>query len=157
MTRNMSGAGLRCRRWPVSRPGQPWGDQMDERRILVVDDDSTNRLVARMLLERRGFSVIEAESGAEALDIVAAGGCDLVLMDLSMPEMDGFETTRRLREAPGAVRHLPIVALTAHTSAVERKACLDCGMDGFLEKPFNLELALHTIEFLLNDRVDGRA
>lgn len=130
---------------------------MDERRILVVDDDATNRLVARMLLERRGFVVVEAESGPEALDVVAAGGCDLVLMDLSMPEMDGFETTRRLREGPSATRHLPVVALTAHTSAVERKACEECGMDGFLEKPFNLELALHTIEFLLDDRVDGSA
>lgn len=130
---------------------------MVKHRILVVDDDSTNRLVARMLLERRGFDVTEAESGAEALALVAAGACDLVLMDISMPGMDGFETTRRLRRQPGAAGRLPIVALTAHTSADERKACRDCGMDGFLEKPFNLEIALLTIEFLLGDRVDGRA
>ena len=134
-----------------------WIEQMEERRILVVDDDTTNRLVARLLLERRGFLVIEAESGAEALDVVAAGGCDLVLMDLSMPEMDGFETTRRLRAGPCATRSVPIVALTAHTSAVERKACADCGMDGFLEKPINLELALHIIDFLLKGRIDGHA
>lgn len=157
MTRNINLVGQRPRRFPASGPEKPWGDEMDERRILVVDDDLTNRLVVRMLLERRGFVVIEAESGAKALDIVASGDCDLVLMDLSMPQMDGFETTRRLREGPGATRHLPIVALTAHTSVEEREACAACGMDGFLEKPFNLELALHTIEFLLDGRVDGRA
>lgn len=130
---------------------------MVERRILVVDDEPTNRLVVRMLLERRGFEVVEASSGAEAIGLVAAGCCDLVLMDISMPEMDGFEATRRLRGQTGAAESLPIVALTAHTSAVEREAARDCGMDGFLEKPFNLEIALHTIEFLLGDRIGGRA
>lgn len=157
MTRNSSVSVLIAGPGPASGAERPWGAQMAERRILVVDDDSTNRLVVRMLLERRGFRVAEAESGPEALVLVAAGDCDLVLMDISMPDMDGFETTRRLRRQSGAAGRLPIVALTAHTSAVEREACRDCGMDGFLEKPFNLEVALHTIAFLLGDRVDGHA
>lgn len=128
---------------------------MTGRRILVVDDDLTNRLVVKVLLERRGFEICEASSGAEALDFMVSHGCDLVLMDLAMPEMDGFESTRRIRRLGGAPGMVPIVALTAHTSADERHACEACGMNGFLEKPFDLQAAMHTIRFLLDDRVAG--
>lgn len=128
---------------------------MSGKRILVVDDDLTNRLVVKVLLERRGFSVSEAESGRQALQFMAAEGCDLVLMDIAMPEMDGFETTRRLRQQGGAAAAVPIVALTAHTSPAERKTCDDCGMQGFLEKPFDLQTAMRTIRFLLEDHVAG--
>jgi len=120
------------------------------RRILVVDDDATNRLVVRVLLERRGFEIVEAEGGAEALDLFARVGADLVLMDISMPDMDGFETTRRLRAAGPGGATVPIVALTAHTSAAERAACDACGMDGFLEKPFDVQVAMHSIRFMLD-------
>lgn len=109
----------------------------EEKRILVVDDDATNRLVVRVLMERRGYSVVEAASGLDALDIVEKNDFDVILMDLSMPRMDGFETTRRMRcgEHPGA--SLPIFALTAHTARSNIEKCLSAGMNGVLPKPFD--------------------
>jgi len=129
---------------------------MTRRCILVVDDDLTNRLVVKVLLERRGFDICEASSGAAALDYLASEACDLVLMDLAMPGMDGFETTRRIRRLGGTAATVPIVALTAHTSGDERRACEECGMNGFLEKPFDLQAAMHTILFLLEERTLSR-
>ena len=78
-------------------------------KILVVDDDETNRLVVRVLMERRNYQVSEAASGPEAIDLVKTEPFDLVLMDLSMPGMDGLETTRRIRE-DNADPELPVVA-----------------------------------------------
>ena len=124
---------------------------------MVVDDDATNRLVVRVLLERRGFEIVEAEGGTEALALFADRGVDLVLMDISMPDMDGFETTRRLRAAGDRGARVPIVALTAHTSAAERAACDACGMDGFLEKPFDVQIAMHSIRFMLDQPVARRS
>ena len=69
------------------------------KKILVVDDDYTNRLVVRLLMERRGHSVSEAASGQDALSSVERSDFDVILMDLSMPQMDGFETTRRIRDS----------------------------------------------------------
>jgi CheY-like chemotaxis protein len=110
----------------------------DPRDILVVDDDAINRMVVRVLMERRHYRVAEAASGPEALDLVKDKTFDVVLMDLSMPGMDGLETTRRIRsiEAYGGV---PVIALTAHTSRKDQAMCLEAGMNAVLRKPFDSE------------------
>ncbi len=111
--------------------------QGERPKILVVDDDAINRLVARVLIEARGYEVLEAEDGQGALNVFRDNGDDigLVLMDLAMPGMDGLAASRKLR---GASRHggtVPIVALTRHSEAASRRDCFDAGMNGFLPKP----------------------
>lgn len=109
--------------------------------ILVVDDDPTNRLVVRALLERRGYLVAEAEGGQQALHMISEDVFDLVLMDLSMPGMDGLEATRRIRAESLSRPDLPVFALTAHTCRHSVASCLESGMSGVLSKPFDSERA----------------
>lgn len=104
-------------------------------RIIVVDDDATNRLVVRFLMELKGFGVIEADSGADALRQLAQEQVDAVLMDLQMPEVDGYEATRLLRRN-GLGAGVPVFALTARTTDEARQRCMECGMNGFIRKPF---------------------
>jgi len=104
--------------------------------ILLVEDNLINQKLAARLLEKAGHVVTIAANGKEAVDQVAARPFDLVLMDVQMPEMDGYEATQaiRLREQ-GDRRHLPIVALTAHAMVGDREKCLQAGMDGYVTKP----------------------
>jgi len=105
-------------------------------RVLLAEDNPVNRRLATRLLEKRGHSVAVAGDGREALAAIAKERFDLVLMDLQMPEMDGFEATAAIREkekTSGA--HLWIVALTAHAMKGDRERCLAGGMDGYLTKP----------------------
>ena len=106
--------------------------------VLVVEDNLVNQLVARSMVELLGHTVEVAESGAEALRCAAARPYDVILTDLMMPEMDGVETTRRLRETENGRRAL-IFALTAAATVEDRERCLASGMDGFLAKPFTLD------------------
>ena len=95
-----------------------------------------NQLVATGILENQGFQVTVVTTGREALIALEKGKFDLILMDAQMPEMDGFEATRAIREKElitGA--HVPIVALTAHAMAGDRERCLSAGMDGYASKP----------------------
>ena len=107
-------------------------------RIFVVDDDDTNRLVVRLLMEQRGHEIIEASSGQIALDTLLVEAVDLVFMDLSMPVMDGFETVRRFRLSTKNARQIPIIALTAHTTQEDRRRCFEAGMNGLIAKPLNV-------------------
>lgn len=107
-------------------------------RILVVDDDAINRLVARVLIEARGYEVIEAEDGDQALSTYAdSDDIGLILMDLSMPGMDGLAATRNLRTSSRRGATVPIVALTRHIDDDSRRNCFDAGMNGFLPKPIS--------------------
>lgn len=110
--------------------------------VLVVDDIATNRLVAGQLLVASGARVVEAASGPEALQRLAAGGVDAVLLDLMMPGMDGTETLRRIREAHG--RRVAVVAMTADVLAIHRDDGLRVALDGFLPKPI-LPETLHEV------------
>ena len=101
--------------------------------ILVVDDISTNRMVAAQLLVATGARVIEASGGPEALARLAQGGIDAVLLDLMMPDMDGRETLRRIRAAHG--RSVPVVAMTADVLSIHGEDGLSSALDGFLPKP----------------------
>ena len=105
-------------------------------RVLVVEDHAVNRLLATRLLKKLGCDVEIAENGRIACDRTAHESYDLVFMDCQMPEMDGFEATRVIRNRDAATgRHLPIVALTANAMSEDRERCLDAGMDDFIPKP----------------------
>ncbi len=107
--------------------------------VLVAEDNPVNQAVAGAMLESLGVAYRLADNGRSALDRIAHEAFDLVLMDCQMPEMDGFETTSRIRDRQrsGALRqHLPIVALTANAVAGDRERCLAAGMDDYLSKPF---------------------
>jgi PAS domain S-box-containing protein len=113
--------------------------------ILLAEDNMVNRMVAMAMLEKAGHRVEVAGNGQEALDRVLAGGVDLVLMDVQMPEMDGVEATRRIRAAEAGGSHVPIVALTAHAYGEEEARCRDAGMDAFLSKPFHAQDLLRLV------------
>ncbi len=110
-------------------------------RILVAEDNQVNRLVALATLARLGFETDTAENGRKALAALENNHYDLVLMDMQMPEMDGIEATRRIRErekSAGDACRLPVIALTANSIEDERERCLAAGMDDYLSKPFSL-------------------
>jgi len=105
-------------------------------RILLAEDNLVNQRLATRLLEKRGHHVVVAANGREALAALEKDIFDLVLMDMQMPEMDGFEATAAIRQKEKTDGgHLPIVALTAHAMKGDREKCLAAGMDGYLTKP----------------------
>jgi CheY-like chemotaxis protein len=106
------------------------------RKILLAEDNPVNQVVAVRLLEKRGHRVTVAANGREAVAAVQREPFDLVLMDVQMPEMDGFEATAAIRLAEtGTGRHLPIFAMTAHAMKGDAERCVLAGMDGHLPKP----------------------
>jgi PAS domain S-box-containing protein len=106
--------------------------------VLLAEDSEINRLVVTHLLSKQGHRVVTATSGKAALEACTAQAFDLILMDVQMPEMDGFEVTNQIRAAEhGTGRRVPIVALTAHAMEGYRERCLAAGMDGYLSKPIN--------------------
>jgi len=110
-------------------------DPATGQRLLLVEDNPINQKVALLMLHKLGYQVDVANNGFEALSAIASSHYDLVLMDCVMPEMDGFEATRRLRSGAGAGATIPIIAMTANAFAEDRKACLAAGMNDFLSKP----------------------
>jgi signal transduction histidine kinase/CheY-like chemotaxis protein len=123
------------------------GEGVHALRILLAEDGVVNQKVAVSLLERRGHSVHVVNNGSEALAALDGDGFDLVLMDVQMPEMDGFETTARIREREReSGDHLPIVAMTAHAMKGDRERCLEAGMDDYLSKPIRADELYATVE-----------
>lgn len=117
----------------VSLPERAAGERL---RILLAEDNQINAVLATALIKRAGHSVDVATNGLQAIEAVKSGAYDLVLMDVHMPEMDGIEATRLIRELEGAPAKTPIVALTANAMASDRRKCVAAGMDDFLTKPF---------------------
>ncbi|MFK7944757.1 MAG: ATP-binding protein [Paracoccaceae bacterium] len=109
---------------------------LNGRNVLVVDDVATNRLVLGTLLERTGARVQLADSGSAALQAHLETPADLILLDLQMPDMDGFETARRIRASQNA--DVPVIAISAHAHYDDRLGCIDAGMDGLMLKPIEL-------------------
>jgi two-component system, sensor histidine kinase and response regulator len=109
-------------------------------RILLAEDNAVNRLVAVRLLEKQGHSVDVACDGRQAVDALARGKFDLALLDVQMPELDGFEVAAAVRaQEEGTGQRLPLVALTAHAMQGDRERCLAAGMDGYVTKPIQME------------------
>ncbi len=113
--------------------------------ILVVEDDPLNQEVARIFLARHGCRVEVASTGKEALSLVSGGGYDLVLMDCQLPGMDGFETTRSIRNLDNGKHGVRIVAMTANAIEGDREKCLDSGMDDYLTKPLDPAKLAHML------------
>jgi CheY-like chemotaxis protein len=126
----------------------------DALRILVVDDNDTNRLVFRLLMEPRGHEIVEAHSGQMALDTLSTEDIDLVFLDLNMPQMDGFETAQRYRNSTRHLRPIPIIALTAQATQENRNRCLETGMNGLIAKPLNLTSVDSVVKLV---RSEGKA
>jgi two-component system, sensor histidine kinase and response regulator len=117
--------------------------------LLLAEDNAVNQKLAKRLLEKMGHSITLAANGAEAVRAHAAGHFDIILMDVQMPEMNGFEATARIREREKLTgQHIPIVALTAHAMRGDREKCLAAGMDDYLSKPLNASALLEKLTAL---------
>ncbi|MGC2000562.1 MAG: response regulator [Candidatus Acidiferrales bacterium] len=120
-------------------------------RILLVEDNVVNQTLAVRLLEKRGFAVAVTGNGREALARLATDEFDLVLMDVQMPEMDGFEATGAIREGEKTSgRHIPIVAMTANALKGDQERCLSAGMDAYVSKPIRTNELYATLQMILN-------
>jgi CheY-like chemotaxis protein len=123
--------------------------------ILVVEDNRVNQAVAIGMLQKLGHSHAIANSGLEALSLLATQSFDLVLMDVQMPEMDGFTATRKIRDEEGQTQpRLPIIAMTAHAMKGDRERCLAAGMDDYISKPINARGLERAIARVLSQRED---
>ncbi len=118
------------------------------KKILFVEDDDMSRDVISTRLNRSGYEVTVAEDGQKALTAVAARAFDLIIMDMSMPGMSGWEAAKKLKSA-SATASIPILGLSAHTMSTDRKRALDAGCSDFDSKPVNLPRLLGKIEALL--------
>jgi two-component system cell cycle response regulator DivK len=116
--------------------------------ILIVEDNEMNRDMLSRRLERKGYKTLIAVDGAMGLDVAMTNRPDLILMDMSLPVMDGWEATRRIK-ADEALRHIPVIALTAHAMANDRDKALEAGCDEYDTKPIDLPRLLGKIEALL--------
>lgn len=117
-------------------------------RVLLVEDNDMNRDMLSRRLRRRGFEVLIATDGAQGLVMAAAEKPDVILMDMSLPVLDGWEATRRLKAAPDTAG-IPVIGLTAHAMATDRDKCLEAGCDEYDTKPVELPRLLGKIERLL--------
>ena len=119
--------------------------------ILLVEDNEMNRDMLSRRLERKGYTVMIATDGAMSIDVARANTPDLILMDMSLPVVDGWEATRRMK-ADDSLKHIPVIALTAHAMANDRDKALKAGCNDYDTKPIELARLLGKIENLLNPR-----
>lgn len=117
-------------------------------KILLVEDNEMNRDMLSRRLERKGMEVIVAFDGQQGIDLAQTEQPDLILMDMSLPVLDGWEATRHLKTQP-ATQAIPIIALTAHAMAGDREKCLDVGCDDYDTKPIEFARLLGKIQTLL--------
>jgi CheY-like chemotaxis protein len=123
----------------------------DELRVLVAEDNPVNQRITQQLLRKRKLVVTLADDGRQAVDAFESGRFDLVLMDVQMPEMNGFEAVAAIRalEQSQGRPHTPIVAVTAHSMVGDREKCLEAGMDAYLAKPIRRQLLFELVDELL--------
>ena len=120
------------------------------KRILVAEDEHINILLISTLLDQAGYHVTTVRSGREAVEAWCKGIFDCILMDIQMPEMDGYEAVVRIREAEQADVHIPIIAMTAHAMSGDRQKCLDAGMDDYVSKPIDGPMVLQMLRRYLS-------
>lgn len=124
-------------------------------KVLLAEDNLVNQRLAVRLLKKMGHQVVVAETGREALDALRTLNFDLILMDVQMPEMDGFEATREVRKREqGRQEHIPVIAMTAHAMNGDRESCLNAGMDDYVAKPINREELRQAIERVIKARTE---
>jgi two-component system cell cycle response regulator DivK len=120
-------------------------------KILLIEDNETNRDMLSRRLARKGYDVILATDGAEGVSLAHKQAPDLILMDMSLPVLDGWEATRQLKTAV-ATRAIPVIALTAHAMAGDREKAMEAGCDEYETKPVEFQRLLSKIEALLNGK-----
>jgi CheY-like chemotaxis protein len=120
-------------------------------KILLVEDNEMNRDMLSRRLERRGYEIVIAVDGQQGVDLAKSVGPDLILMDMSLPVIDGWEATRQLKSLP-EFKPIPIIALTAHAMSGDREKALEAGCDDYDTKPIELPRLLGKIEALLSRR-----
>jgi two-component system cell cycle response regulator DivK len=123
--------------WSVDNKEQR--QSMDGAKVLYIEDNVENRTLVKRVLEVEGYVVLEADDGIQGLRIVREEAPDLILMDINLPEVDGYEITIRLRQMEG-LNNIPIVALTANVLKGDRERSLDAGCDGYIQKPIDVDL-----------------
>ncbi len=134
-----------------------WGEKMEEkkenfsRKILVVDDNQDSRELVVKILKNRGYQMIEAVDGEDALEKAMAEKPDLILMDISIPKLDGYEVTRMLKSQV-KFKDTPIIALTAHAMKGDREKALEAGCEGYISKPIDIHELPDQIKSYLKEK-----
>lgn len=123
---------------------------MKKKRILIVEDNRDSRELAIKVLAAKGYEILDAHDGMEALETAPREKPDLILMDLSLPKVDGYEVTRRLK-AQADLKRIPVIALTAHAMKGDREKALAAGCDGYITKPINVRELPGQIEHYLKE------
>jgi two-component system cell cycle response regulator DivK len=116
--------------------------------ILYVEDNADNRTLVRRILMAEGYNLLEAVNAAQALEILRNNKPDLILMDINMPDMDGYSLTAKIKDTPG-LESIPIIALTANVMRGDRERSLEAGCDGYIQKPIDIDLLSEQIERFL--------
>ena len=110
----------------------------DKKTVLYIEDTFENRMLIKRILQAEGYIVLEAENAHHAMDVIAQNTPDLILMDINMPDIDGYTLTSRLRTMP-KLKTIPILALTANVMRGDRERSLAAGCDGYIQKPIDVD------------------
>ena len=116
--------------------------------ILYVEDNVDNRTLVRRILMAEGYNLLEAVNASQALDILKSTQPNLILMDINMPDMDGYSLTAKIKGTPG-LASIPIIALTANVMRGDRERSLEAGCDGYIQKPIDIDMLSEQIERFL--------
>lgn len=112
--------------------------------ILYIEDNPDNRLLVRRILQAENYYILDADNAYQALEILQGNRPDLILMDINLPEIDGYTLTTRLKDEPG-MQDIPIIALTANVMRGDRERTLEAGCDGYIQKPVDVDTLPHQI------------
>ena len=126
----------------------------DKGTILYVEDNADNRLLVRRVLLAEDYSMLEARNAHEALNVLKTEHPDLILMDINMPDMDGYTLTAKIKTMPGLER-VPILALTANVMRGDKEKTLEAGCDGYIQKPLDVDQLTREIERFLTRRTNA--
>ncbi len=122
--------------------------------ILYVEDNPDNRMLIRRILLSEDYGLLEAQNAAQALEVLENSHPDLILMDINMPDMDGYTLTSRIKTMPGFER-VPIIALTANVMRGDKEKTLEAGCDGYIQKPIDVDHLVREVERFLSRRTNG--
>jgi two-component system cell cycle response regulator DivK len=127
---------------------------MTKKKILLVEDNEQNLYLETFLLEKQGYDVVQARNGQQGLDLAAADHPDLILLDIQLPVMDGYEVATRLKQAKETLS-IPIVAVTSYAMAGDREAILAAGCQGYIEKPIDPDRFVEQVKGFLEMNNEG--
>lgn len=116
-----------------------------DKKILIVDDDPRNIFALKLTLKARGYAVESCTMAQDALEILKSGSSYIVLMDMMMPGIDGYEAVKMIRNTP-EIKHVPVIAVTAQAMPEDRQKCLEAGADDYVSKPIDVDLLIVAIE-----------